>query len=548
VSHRRFILPRRDQSWLTEPSAAQWPELLSTNSTALSQWDYDCQGRSLTSLRTLTQQHVRQAAAEYTSQLLGTTVTAPTASRWIVTGHQPELFHVGVWMKNFAAHQWAKSTHSVGLNLIVDQDTHTGLGISVPTGTRLEPSTTVIPFDQPRPVSPWEELSLNQRELFDTFAARVRHAMQPWRISPVLTDAWPAAKAYADRMGGGVRLADCLAAARVTMEHRWGAGNLELPMSRVADLPGFHWFTAHLLAQLPRFHAIHNEAVQSYRRRHGLRSGTHPVPDLAETDGWREAPFWVWRRGATRRDRLFAKQIGPELHLRDQQGVFLMLPLTPDRSACCAVEQLAMLPRQGIKLRSRALTTTLFARIYLADLFLHGIGGAKYDEITDELMTRFFGVTAPQYATISATLHLPLGGLWPVGTDDVAQLSQTLWQLAHQPEQFVTQPAGESQALITEKLHLLAEQRLRDSATKKDRSRPTRAVNRQRYLRLRELTRRLQPDVESIRAATQTRRQEVQSLLDANRVLGSREFSWVLFPEEKLRDFIATMPRGMIDT
>ena len=48
----------------------------------------------------------------------------------------------------------------------------------------------------------------------------------------------------------------------------------------------------------------------------------------------------------------------------------------------------------GCKVRSRALTTTLFARLLLADLFLHGIGGGKYDELTDELMRRFFGCRA----------------------------------------------------------------------------------------------------------------------------------------------------------
>ena len=45
---------------------------------------------------------------------------------------------------------------------------------------------------------------------------------------------------------------------------------------------------------------------------------------------------------------------------------------------------------QGIKLRSRALVTTLFARLLLSDLFMHGIG-AKYDELTDVLVEPSLG-------------------------------------------------------------------------------------------------------------------------------------------------------------
>ena len=37
-------------------------------------------------------------------------------------------------------------------------------------------------------------------------------------------------------------------------------------------------------------------------------------------------------------------------------------------------------------LRPRALTLTLFARLCVADFFIHGIGGGKYDEVTDRII------------------------------------------------------------------------------------------------------------------------------------------------------------------
>ena len=52
--------------------------------------------------------------------------------------------------------------------------------------------------------------------------------------------------------------------------------------------------------------------------------------------------------------------------------------------------------------------TTMYLRFYLSDLFIHGIGGAKYDELTDEIIRRFFGIEPPRYLTATATIRLPI--------------------------------------------------------------------------------------------------------------------------------------------
>ncbi|MFM8397032.1 MAG: hypothetical protein ACKOAH_04320, partial [Pirellula sp.] len=52
--------------------------------------------------------------------------------------------------------------------------------------------------------------------------------------------------------------------------------------------------------------------------------------------------------------------------------------------------------------------TTLFMRCFLADGFVHGIGGGIYDRLTDEIIRGFLGIEPPNYAIATATLHLPL--------------------------------------------------------------------------------------------------------------------------------------------
>ena len=58
--------------------------------------------------------------------------------------------------------------------------------------------------------------------------------------------------------------------------------------------------------------------------------------------------------------------------------------------------------------RPRALALTIWARLLLADLFVHGIGGAKYDRISDAIIADYYGLTPPAMACVSATLQLDL--------------------------------------------------------------------------------------------------------------------------------------------
>src|SRR5262249_37449043 len=152
----------------------------------------------------------------------------------------------------------------------------------------------------------------------------------------------------------------------------------------------FAWYACHLLAELPRFHAIYNDCVRAYRRENGIRSRNHPVPDLAAEHGWLELPFWGWRTGEHRRGRLFGRRDGGGVELR--VGREVLKQTTHDLVASwLALEQ------RGIKVRPRALTNTLFARLFLADLFVHGLGGGKYDELTDAIIRRFHGIEPPAF-------------------------------------------------------------------------------------------------------------------------------------------------------
>ena len=136
--------------------------------------------------------------------------------------------------------------------------------------------------------------------------------------NPLLEKYWPM---VIERSRAHGLLGASLAQARHLLEVAWGSSTWEVPQSAVCDQPAFFRFTAHLLAQMPRFLPIYNAAVGEYRRMHRIRNRAHPVPDLAVEGDWLEAPFWIWTAENPRRRRLFVRSSGRETILSDRRNI-----------------------------------------------------------------------------------------------------------------------------------------------------------------------------------------------------------------------------------
>ncbi len=538
---RQLRVPRADRSVLAVPTLDEALSGAVLTRSRLDDSQRDLQGRSLSTLRRRARQECLQAARSYTSELCGHDLPDPPVDEeacsrpLFLAGHQPSLFHPGVWVKNFAIDHLARQAEGCSLNLLVDNDLLSTTAIRVPVGTKEAPRLESIPFDAARPVAPWEDAPIVDSQMFASFAERVGQAMQAWNIEPLLGEIWPDALAHCEVSS---RLCDCLTAARHRQERRWGLTNLELPLSRLCRTDAFLWFASHLLAQLPRLRECHNQVLAEYRRFNRVRSRNHPVPELGRQDDWLEAPFWVWTRGEANRNRVFARQTGREVHLSDGREVFARLPLTPEGEACCAVEVLQELAARDVHLRTRALTTTLFARLCLGDLFVHGIGGAKYDEMTDQIILRFFGIEPPQFLAMSATLHLPVTTPWMATSDDESALVHRLRDIRFNADRYATDP--QAQSWIDRKLALIAE--LRESRpvglTAQERK-ARRPENRSRHLELGEIQQRLSAFVEPQRKAIEQDLADVRRQLAANQILQGREFSFALFPATLLKEFLS---------
>lgn len=538
----RLHVPRTDRSLFTRPALPEAAAQARENRARLDAARINVQGRPLDRLRQWSRAQALAAACEYTAALLDEPVDLPAADLLFVGGHQPTLFHPGVWVKNFALGELARHARGTALNLVIDNDLSGSGRIRVPAGDAARPTIAALPWDAERPVQPWEEVQVLDRDLFGSFGERAARHMAAWGIEPLAHAMWSDAVRQIDR---APHVRDAFTALRAAQERRWGTANLELPLSRLCELDPFLWFAGHILAHLPRFLDVHNQVLREYRHVNRIRSRTHPVSDLKPVGDWLEAPFWVWRAGDRQRGRLLARQVGREVWLSDGRETIARLKLSPEMDACCAVEGLRELPRQGIRLRTRALTTTLFARLCLADLFVHGIGGAKYDEMTDRITARFFDLPAPDFLTISATVYLPLGEPSSVTRTEELRLRESLRNLRYNSDQYLTTGVDpEIDRLIAEKQSAVAAQQAARATARmlshRER-RQHRRENRARYHHLQDLNHRLAEHTADRRAMLDDQLAAVRRQLDADRILRDREFAFCLYPPEKLQNFLTSL-------
>jgi len=527
MTARRPGAPATDGGLLLEPAPSAVGAQIAENAARLSSWNYDFQGRRGDALRNTARQEVVRLARDFLashgldSRRLDLDHARSKSSPLIVTGHQPELFHPGVWVKNFITAAAARAYGGIGLNLIVDNDIPKSSSIQVPRARGDLIDIEHVEFDRWGSETPYEDWRPTHEDQFASFPDRVRLVMGDVAVDPILDEFWPRVLAHrADARTIGVRLA----IARHALESSWGIDNLELPLSRVCESDSFLWFACHLLAQLPRYRHVHNAALAEYRAAHGIRSRNHPVAALTSQGDWLEAPFWVWRATDPRRRALLARQRSQTMELRiaGEDEVLIELPLTTEGHACCAVERLRELPARSIRLRTRALLTTMYSRILLGDLFIHGIGGSKYDELGDVIMRRFLGVEPPGFLTVSMTVWLDLPRD-STGPSDLRTVECQLRDLQFNPDRHLIEPLSEgARNWIRQKSWALAA------------SVETHRQRAERCQIIRRCNRALQAFVEEQRTALLAQRLKVWELARSNRVARNREFAFVLHSAERL--------------
>ena len=488
-----------------------------------------------------TRREVLTVASEYTSNYRDIERPSDMAD-WIARpivmgGHQPELFHPGVWLKNSALDAYARAVSGTAINLVVDSDRCVRTTVGVPIGSPHEAHLEEVPFDSPAAEMAWEERGILDPDLFASFGDRASDLLKPLEPNPILRRWWPLA---VERAGECHRLGLAMAQARHSLEARFGLETLELPVSELCRLPTVMVFMGWLLAHARQLHEAYHATLTDYRRTHRQRGRARPMPDLVmridnPSDGpWFEVPWWIWSQDDPRRRRVFANtSTSGMLVLSDMETLRVELPISPETSPSKWVDALSRMEEHALRLRPRAIITTLVARLLVADVFVHGIGGAVYDQLTDDLVRRLTGCDPPRYAVVSGTLRLPVDAIFgEIAASDpgaeLARVHHALRDLEFHPERHLVPTAAQP-----EHVRELIAQKARWIETF-----PTPTLAQRRCREIRASNDRLAYHTQPVRSELLGRVGPLAAGLRAQKLLQSREYPWCFFTEKTLKMFL----------
>lgn len=440
----------------------------------------------------------------------------------VVIGHQPEFFHPGVWAKHVVARRLADALGGVALNLVVDNDTPRTTALAVPTVEEGRVRLQKIPVLNLPGRRIYEELPQIDAAEFAAIESIVRRAMGHRFDSSLMPDFLAALGA--DGCPDGVSQ---LVAARSAVDRSFGVEPLDRRVSAIPWSP----LLVEILVSARRFAECYNAALASYRSEHRVRGKQRPIPDLYISAETIELPAWVVQAGRTRA-RLFVQMQGKRVSLYAEAEPIGEVKLDDWPAWESRVGPMA--GGEGWRLRPRALTLTIWARLLAADLFIHGIGGAKYDRISDRIIRDFFNIVPPPFACVSATLRLDLPTR-DVTKNSIAALRQEIRDWTWNPQRHLSALPGLGEVLREREAAVALQTTLRER-------RASRVDRRRTFDAIRRSTRSILDRAPNPFPALEDHLNRALRELDQDRIATDREYFFALHSRSALERLATTLP------
>jgi hypothetical protein len=326
----------------------------------------------------------------------------PTASLettpLVMTGHQPVIFHSGLTFKYETTQQFAIAQDALGLAVIIDTDEGDAGEFCFPVADL--PASDTPPARRHTESTSFSQglgLFLNSQlctnEQRHAVVTRVHQALSTAGLNDAARSFLETSELYSRFPPGSMAVANTI------VRQAAGIGNrlLEIPLSAICRLPEVIRFFSDILGRPRSFHECYNQVLDQFREDHSIRNDANPFPNLhTDTDGF-ELPFWLVHPASGTRSILWLRnhQHTPWL-CKDQQPVTELHP-------GMAGEALLALMAQGWLLVPRGALITASLRLLFSDLFVHGLGGGRYDPATDQLIRAWWQEEPSPFVVASAS-------------------------------------------------------------------------------------------------------------------------------------------------
>jgi len=413
----------------------------------------------------------------------------------IAAGHQAWFWHPGILAKDFALAAACARLGAQAIHLVVDHIANPALTIDVPV--RRGDALYVEPLrlgDENLAVGTGRRPPLSRAQLAEAIYRLRENAVGEIAVDlDRLLDVPPGFDALRS-------LSDSITAMQLHAVQAWCPNVFVLRTSQLARLASFQTLAKRMLHDARACVAAYNDAV-------GEVPAAGVAPLLVERDRV-ELPLWVIETAGTL-GRVFADLADATPMLTREDGTPIKLTTTD------GVEHLPLAPK--------ALTLTAFMRSTMCDLFIHGTGGAVYEQVTEHWWDAWTAQPLAPLTVVSADVTLNF--TVPVATK--ADLQRAVWfrhHLPHNIDRYMRDPSELDPALLAEKRALLqGDPAAHDKPTRRAARRRLRAINRI-------LTQKHHGLIDAAEASVVAARQGVANASAAAR----RDWCFQLHPPEKL--------------
>lgn len=358
---------------ITEPPCSEWNSLVERNK-IVAQSLRAVIGEELTrQQRTDTLIAARAFTGELRQKAAAVGIELPkleessTGDSIVMAGHQPVIYHPGLLYKVTKLHELADDTKSLAVSVAIDTDEGDGGRLVWPL--RENGQITVKHSTIAKGGKLYRDQMIRSAEEVRVVFVEVMRDLVESGLTDVAARVDEVSKLYQSLEGEQVAVANSIVRAALTKRIV-----LEVPLSSLCGTPSWKARMLQIFKEPERFVSLYNKTLDAYRDEHGIKNPANPFPNMTVGEEKLELPFWSIEDGF--RAPLFVKQRG---------------------EACVAAGALVV-PRGSM--------VTFLLRSACADLFIHGLGGGKYDRFVDVFAQAYCGSGLPSFVVASETRHL----------------------------------------------------------------------------------------------------------------------------------------------
>ena len=412
-------LATSDEANTIEPPLADWGPLLVRNASQRQLLPDVMRGVS----RGLLRNELLAEAESYTislckkAQARGFTVPTPDSSTEVsppvlMTGHQPVVYHAGLLLKEELLNSCAAENAATAISVTIDTDEGTSGEITWPS----QQGTSIL-YKHASLVGSAEGILGRQRVVSASEVQKIFGEMlddlRASGLSHMSESVIRASRVYEAFAGEPIPEAHSVLR-RVSRGH----SHLEIPLSRLSMLPEAKRFFEQIISHGASFVRLYNSSLDSYRAAHKIKNAANPFPNMKDDSEGVELPLWIL--GAKGRRPLLLRQGAPPELSTDE----------------------VIIPRGSI--------VTLLLRGFCSDLFIHGLGGGRYDHFIDEFGDAYLGSPLPSFVVASRTRFVFPGRVQAL--KDLLLLKSQIKDMVTHPEKFIGQDlfSGDEERVLLE--------------------------------------------------------------------------------------------------